>query len=296
MLKVTGTTKVETNIAAVEKLLNGIIPDGSTAALECKLDARGNVKSTFLKTDKKDKNKFAIYTGAVSTEWDTGFASGDGVGSEEEALLFIAIYGLLKTLGGTPVDMKVSAMSTIRVEDDFAQVKKGFPEWLKKFTAMKAETPTAAPAATKAKKTVKAGSKVNPNAAKPLTDVPEVNLPDDLDLTKDELAKAASAASKNNPVVPADQPVAEVEPLKEEVMNTPVEEEATEKNKEENKEEVAVPDKAAEEKKDVPEEKVDKVKEAGEVPKKEKKVEKKEEKKVEDQPSASADEGEPLIV
>ena len=105
MINVIGTSKVGVNTKALEDLLNSILPDSSELNLEIKMDARGNVKSTFMKID---RDKCSIYTGAIETEWDTKFISSDNVTSALDALIFISVLAVKKGLANIKYDMKLS--------------------------------------------------------------------------------------------------------------------------------------------------------------------------------------------
>lgn len=183
MVTLVGASKVAVNVKALENLLNSILPEGKDLDLEVKLDARGNVKSTFMKVE---NGKGSIYTGAIETEWDVNFASNDNVQTPEAAMVFIATFMVKKALAGVKYDMKLSSMSNIRLEDDFIAVKDLILKLVEKYKAIAETTPDTAPrvaTSTKASGDKSASKKAtNPNANKPLVNTPEVDIPGDIDL------------------------------------------------------------------------------------------------------------------
>ena len=187
-MQVTGTTKVPVNIKALEGLLEAVKPDNiapEAANFSIRLDARGNVKSSFAKADAK-KKQLNIYTGALSTEWDTHFISSDGVTSDTEALVFVTCFASLALYSGqTSFEMSVDNMQTYRLDAKFEQVKTLFGSCMAKYNELAAQAPVMNvapkdPSAPKAPKESKANK--NEFAGQPLVDVPVLDIPTDIDL------------------------------------------------------------------------------------------------------------------
>lgn len=195
MSKITieGTSKIEINTAALQQALEEMLPDDFTGSIGIKLDARGNVKSTFLKVvpgkTPADEVKATIYTGAVSTEGEDHFKSGDGIGdnAEIDMMLFISAYALVKAMANKKFDMPPANMPTLRVEDDFKFITDNMDNIRTKYTALAATVaPTSAPRAASSStgtRTKAAPANANPHAGEELKDVPQVEIPEDLDLT-----------------------------------------------------------------------------------------------------------------
>lgn len=188
MIQVVGTSKVNINTAAMAELLNSLVPEGKEIDFQFKLDARGNVKSTFIKME---ATKATIYTGAVATEWDAQFISSDNVTSATEAMLFIAALGLKKALLGTPFDMKLSNMANIRVDNDFEELRTLINKISEKFQTMETTVQAPAPAATSTPAPTQKKTRSKQTAAQPLTEVPTADIPADLDLLSEMPIPAA---------------------------------------------------------------------------------------------------------
>lgn len=185
MIKVVGTSKVDVNMLALEQLLNNILPDGFTDEMEIKMDARGNVKSTFMKIDPGTVAKCSIYTGAIETEWDAQFASTDNVKTQQEALIFISAFAVKKFLSKSKYDMKLANMPNIRVEDDFNEIKTLIAALVEKYNEIAPTVQGSVPSTSSvpsAKPATRAKAPINPNAGVPLEGTPHVDIPEDLDL------------------------------------------------------------------------------------------------------------------
>jgi hypothetical protein len=213
MLSVTGTSKVAINTSVLQQLLQTLLPEGVSDNIEVKLDARGNVKSTFAKVEPGAPTKITLYTGAIQSEWDEHFKSSDltveGVESTDvHALLFVSSLALMKHAAGKKFDMAVANMSNIRLEEAFESVREIFPKIAAKFDELSAQAPaaTAAPARKAASGTggTKVTPKANPDFDKPLDEVPEVDVPEDLDL---------EGAPVENPFPAEEAPEEEGDPL-----------------------------------------------------------------------------------
>lgn len=194
MVKISGTSKIDVNMAAFGETLESCIPEG-TGELEVKLDARGNVRSTFMQTDGKVPGKATIYTGAVEALWDTTFKSTDGPKDALQAMLFIGGMVALKFQTKKKYSMKVDTMNNIRVEDDFESVKGVLENMCNNYNSAAAASPEE-PAKVKTSTKATSSKKTSKSAPQPVTNVPEVEIPKDLDLVGEAEVKAAVSPIK----------------------------------------------------------------------------------------------------
>lgn len=195
MIKVSGTSKVALNMSALEKLMESMTEkEAKGKDLELKLDARGNVKSTFMQIASGSPAKATLYTGAVQALWDEHFTTSDKVTSDLEAVLFLSAFTGVKFLAGVDYKLQVKSMQTARVEDDFTQVRDLMPDILDNYKSLAEEIPDASSSKSTPKSKSKTKTPKNPNASKTLDDVPQAEIPDDLDLLID-LAGSPEAAA-----------------------------------------------------------------------------------------------------
>ena len=126
-----GISKIQVSNEALEGYYNRLISNVNSAYdVSVKFDNRPNIVTTFAKVFIKGNTvDFRFYTKAIANQWEDVFITSDGVGSTEEALIFIFTYLVTKVFAfnkDTSFEVKSNMFDTYRSDKDFIDVSEKF--------------------------------------------------------------------------------------------------------------------------------------------------------------------------
>ena len=181
MVTCTGKSLIPINFDVFQTFMNSVVPSTKLPEFNIKLDGRANSKATFAKLSGID---LTIYTGTIV---NLGAQKFSDVEDAESLVMLFTIYGVKKAGQGGSFEIKSTdaGIAELKSDPDYRALLGSLNAFMSKFRPLNAHAISMGSVigdATEKASKAKSGVPVSPYKDIPLTDVPQIEVPADLDL------------------------------------------------------------------------------------------------------------------